>query len=151
MLGRCDAVRVLYDPKRHRLGIVPGDPEAQDTYIIHYWDQIQIVCRKLFEFSASIPPRRGAATPWSWWTGADSEPRPDGRVMAAEATPRPWNIGRAGRSIWIEGPKGSAVTERLPDDRRIVCDFRLFGDDVLDAETEANFALIIERVNGGGR
>jgi hypothetical protein len=71
--------------------------------------------------------------------------------MAAEATPRPWNIGRAGRSIWIEGPKGSAVTERLPDDRRIVCDFRLFGDDVLDAETEANFALIIERVNGGER
>jgi hypothetical protein len=69
MLGRCDAVRVLYDPKRHRLGIVPGDPEAQDTYIIHYWDQIQIVCRKLFEFSASIPPRRGAATTWSWWTG----------------------------------------------------------------------------------
>lgn len=151
MLGRCDAVRVLYDPKRHRLGIVPGDPEAQDTYIIHYWDQIQIVCRKLFEFSASIPPRRGAATTWSWWTGADSEPRPDGRVMAAEATLRPWNIGRAGRSIWIEGPKGSAVTERLPDDRRIVCDFRLFGDDVLDAETEANFALIIERVNVGGR
>jgi hypothetical protein len=65
----CDAVRVLYDPKRHRLGIVPGDPEAQDTYIIHYWDQIQIACRKLFEFSASIPPRRGAATTWSWWTG----------------------------------------------------------------------------------
>jgi hypothetical protein len=27
----------------------------------------------------------------------------------------------------------------------------LFGDDVLDAETEANFALIIERVNGGER
>jgi hypothetical protein len=51
--ARCwvgDAVRVLYDPKRHRLGIVPGDPEAQDTYIIHYWDQIQIACRELFEF-----------------------------------------------------------------------------------------------------
>jgi hypothetical protein len=27
----------------------------------------------------------------------------------------------------------------------------LFGDEALDAETEANFALIIERVNGGGR
>ena len=50
MLGRCDAVRALYDPKRHRLGIVPGDPEAQDTYIIHYWDQIQIACRRLYEF-----------------------------------------------------------------------------------------------------
>ena len=66
-------------------------------------------------------------------------------------TPTPWRVGRAGKSIWIEGPKGSAVTERLPGDRRIVCDFRLFGDEALDAETEANFALIIERVNGGGR
>jgi hypothetical protein len=42
------------------------------------------------------------------------------------------------------------VTERLPGDRRIVCEFMLYGDEVLDAETEANFALIIERVNGGG-
>ena len=43
------------------------------------------------------------------------------------------------------------MTERLPGDRRIVCDFRLFGDEALDAETEANFALIVERVNGSER
>jgi len=65
-------------------------------------------------------------------------------------TPIPWRVGRAGESIWIEGPKRSAATEWLPGDRRIVCDFRLFGEEVLDAETEANFALIVERVNGGG-
>jgi hypothetical protein len=66
-------------------------------------------------------------------------------------TPSPWRVGRAGESIWIEGPKGSAAKAGLSGDRRIVCDFRLFGDEALDAETEANFALIIERVNGGGR
>ena len=66
-------------------------------------------------------------------------------------TPTPWRVGRAGESIWIEGSKGSAATERLPGDRRIVCDFRLFGDEALDAETEANFALIVERVNSCGK
>jgi hypothetical protein len=66
-------------------------------------------------------------------------------------TPSPWRVGRAGESIWIEGPKESAAKARLPGDRRIVCDFRLFGDEALDAETEANFALIVECVNGGGR
>ena len=65
------------------------------------------------------------------------------------STPSPWRVGRAGESIWIEGPKGSAATERLFGVRRIVCDFRLFGDEALDAETEANFALIVELVNGG--
>ena len=66
-------------------------------------------------------------------------------------TPTPWRVGRAGESIWIEGPKESAAKARFPGDRRIVCDFRLFGDEALDAETEANFALIIERVNGRRR
>ena len=66
-------------------------------------------------------------------------------------TPTPWRVGRAGESIWIEGPKGSAAMKKLPGDRRIVCDFRLFGDKALDAETEANFALIVELVNGGRR
>jgi len=50
MLGRCDAVRVTYDPKRHRLGIVPGDPEAKDTYLSDNWCQVQVSCRKLFEY-----------------------------------------------------------------------------------------------------
>lgn len=50
MLGPCDAVRVMYDPKRHRLGIMPGDPEAKDTYLIDYRTQVQIACKKLFEY-----------------------------------------------------------------------------------------------------
>lgn len=69
--------------------------------------------------------------------------------MAAPATPRPWRIGRLGESLWIEGASGSAATDTLPGDRRIVCDFRLYGDAALDAETECNMRLIIERVNGG--
>ncbi len=65
----------------------------------------------------------------------------------AAPTARPWSIGRNAHAIWIEGPKGSAATALLPGDRRIVADFRLYGDEALDAETEANFALIIEAVN----
>jgi hypothetical protein len=68
-------------------------------------------------------------------------------VSDGEATPRPWRIGREGESIWIEGPKGSAASERPSPNRRIVCEFRLYGDEALDAETEANFALIVEAVN----
>jgi len=63
-------------------------------------------------------------------------------------TPRPWKIRRDANTIWIEGPKGSAASARLPGDRRIVADFRLYGDEALDAETEANMTLIVERVNG---
>jgi len=66
-------------------------------------------------------------------------------------TPTSWRVGRTGESIWIEGPKESAAKARLPGNRRIVCDFRLFGDEALDAETKANFALIVELVNGSGR
>ena len=62
-------------------------------------------------------------------------------------TPRPWRIGREGETIWIEGPRGSTASERLPSNRRIVCEFRLYGDEELDAETEANFALIVESAN----
>jgi len=68
-------------------------------------------------------------------------------VSASKATPRPWRVGREGESIWIEGPKGSAAGERLPANRRIVCEFRLYDDEELDAETGANFALIVEAAN----
>ncbi len=64
------------------------------------------------------------------------------------ATPTPWRVDRDAHTIWIEGPKGSGASALLPGDKRIVCDFRLYGDASLDAETEANFALIVERVNG---
>lgn len=63
-------------------------------------------------------------------------------------TPRPWTVNRDGSTIWIEGPKGSGASARLPGDRRIVADFRLYGDPDLDAETEANFDLIVRRANG---
>jgi len=62
-------------------------------------------------------------------------------------TPRPWRIRREGETIWIEGPRGSAANEQLPGNRRIVCEFRLYDDEELDAETEANFALIVEAAN----
>ena len=67
--------------------------------------------------------------------------------MTAAPTPRPWSVRREGESIWIEGPRGSAASERLPANRRIVCEFRLYGDEELDAETEANFALMVEAAN----
>jgi hypothetical protein len=66
-----------------------------------------------------------------------------------EATPRPWKAVREGESLWIEGPRGSAATECFPGDRRVVCDLKLYGDAKLDAETEANAQLIVERVNAG--
>lgn len=73
-----------------------------------------------------------------------------GEVMT-EPTARPWRVGEQiedGR-VFIEGPEGSAATELFPKDRRIVCDFVLYGDPEIDGETEANFKLIVERVNGG--
>lgn len=69
--------------------------------------------------------------------------------MTAEATPRPWAIGRLGESLWIEGAEGSAATDTFPGDRRIVADMKLYGDAALDAETECNARLIVERVNAG--
>jgi hypothetical protein len=68
-------------------------------------------------------------------------------VNVSEATPRPWSVARAEETIWIQGPKGSAASDQLPSNRRIVCEFRLYGDEELDAETEANFALIVEAAN----
>ncbi len=67
------------------------------------------------------------------------------------ATPRPWRISpvREPDRFWIEGPPGSGATDLLPSDRRIVCDFAVYGDAELDAEIEANASLIVERVNGG--
>jgi len=66
----------------------------------------------------------------------------------AEPTPRPWSIRQEGESIWIEGPRGSAAGDGLPANRRVVCEFGLYGDEDLDAETEANFGLMTEAVNG---
>ena len=62
-------------------------------------------------------------------------------------TARPWRVKRSDASIWIEGPQGSAPGKH-PRQRRIVCEFKLYGDEALDAETEANLDLIVQRVNG---
>jgi hypothetical protein len=86
--------------------------------------------------------RRGPGHPWLGGRGGAAGRPP---------TPAPWKVQRAGESIWIAGPQVSGDTVLAAKDRRIVCEFRLFGDDALDAETEANFALIVERVNGAER
>lgn len=70
-------------------------------------------------------------------------------AVAAAATPRPWSAHEDGDSIWIQGPEGSGDVRLARADRRIVCDFRIYGDAALDAETRANMALIVERVNAG--
>jgi hypothetical protein len=85
------------------------------------------------------------------WKGADGGGGGKGGVAPPPPTPGPWKVQRAGESIWIAGPQVSGDTVLAAKDRRIVCEFRLFGDDALDAETEANFALIVERVNGAER
>ena len=68
-------------------------------------------------------------------------------------SPRPWRISpvREKDRFWIEGAEGSAATDQLPKDRRVVCDFTLYGDEALDAETEANAELILRAVNWGER
>ena len=64
----------------------------------------------------------------------------------AAPTARPWRVHHEGEQVWIEGPEGSGNLGTK--DRRIICDFRIYGDVDLDAETEANFNLIVETVNG---
>ncbi len=70
----------------------------------------------------------------------------------AAPTPRPWRVSpvREEDRFWIEGPEGSAASKLLPKDRRVVCDFTLYGDPELDAESEANARLIVEAVNAAG-
>ncbi len=50
MLGPCDAVKVMYDPKRQRLGFVHADPDDANSYDVGYWSNTQLSCRKLFEY-----------------------------------------------------------------------------------------------------
>ncbi len=87
--------------------------------------------------------------------GAGRQPRPAKEVGTGEpeaTTPRPWRISpvREPSRFWIEGPPGSGATDLLPSDRRIVCDFAIYGDAELDAEIEANANLIVRLVNAGG-
>ncbi len=87
--------------------------------------------------------------------GTEGPGRQEARPAKAETsepeatTPRPWRISpvREPSRFWIEGPPGSGATELLPSDRRIVCDFAIYGDEALDAESEANARTIVEAVN----
>lgn len=49
MLGRVEAVKIMYDPKHQRLGFVPTDPEAANSYEVGNF-QVYFCCRKLFEY-----------------------------------------------------------------------------------------------------
>lgn len=71
----------------------------------------------------------------------------------AAPTARPWRVAEQIEAdrVWIEGAEGSAAASEFPRDRRIVCDFDLHGVEEIDAETQANMSLIVERVNGGER
>ena len=50
LLDPCDPVKIMYDPKQNRIGQIPADPEAQDSYRISRHSNVQIACRKLFEY-----------------------------------------------------------------------------------------------------
>ncbi len=83
----------------------------------------------------------------------EGRPEPAGTSEPeATSTPRPWRISpvREPSRFWIEGPPGSGATDLLPSDRRIVCDFAIYGDAELDAEIEANANLIVRLVNAAG-
>ena len=51
MLGRgTEAVKVMYDPERKRVGFVPTDPESKNSYEVYGWNySVQIQCKKLME------------------------------------------------------------------------------------------------------
>jgi len=49
MLGEwAEAVKVMYDPERKRVGFVPTDPEEKNSYRVYGWDHsFQVSCKKL--------------------------------------------------------------------------------------------------------
>ena len=49
MLPPCDAVKVMYDPRNQRLGIVPCDPHDENSYDMRLCDA-GLSCVKLFEY-----------------------------------------------------------------------------------------------------
>jgi hypothetical protein len=50
MLGPVEAVRVMYDPERKRVGFVPADPEEKGCFLISSWNSAQVTCSKLMEY-----------------------------------------------------------------------------------------------------
>ena len=51
MLGRSvEAIRVMYDPQRRRVGFVAADPEDRNSFEVCGWDySLQVQCKKLME------------------------------------------------------------------------------------------------------
>jgi len=49
ILGGPRAVRVMFDPKGRRLGFLPADPDAHDSYRLGDF-QAQMACGKLFDY-----------------------------------------------------------------------------------------------------
>ena len=51
LLGQwAEAVKVMYDPERKRVGFVPTDPDAKNSYEVYSWNQsVQIGCKKLMD------------------------------------------------------------------------------------------------------
>lgn len=47
MLGPCEAVKVMFDPKRQRLGIIPTVPDDRMSYWIGRADTVQLSCKKV--------------------------------------------------------------------------------------------------------
>jgi len=49
MLGPVRAVKVMYDPKHKRLGLVPTNPDDANSYQLRGRTGTQLSCQKLFE------------------------------------------------------------------------------------------------------
>lgn len=61
----------------------------------------------------------------------------------ADHTKAPWAVaGPDNEGLWIEGAKGTAVTETYPEDTRLVCSLPLYGQPEIDEKTEADAMLI---------
>ena len=45
-----EAIRIMYDPERMRVGFVPAEPESPNSYDVHYWySSAQLPCKKLMD------------------------------------------------------------------------------------------------------
>ncbi len=49
MIGYRRSVKVMFDPERGRLGIIPADPDDDNAYKLDHW-QAQLSCRALFDY-----------------------------------------------------------------------------------------------------
>lgn len=50
MLGRPEAVKVMFDPKRGRIGLIATSLDEENSYEICQYSGCQISCKKLFDY-----------------------------------------------------------------------------------------------------